>query len=135
MGQRSPLESISELISLGPRDHTERLCWIYKQMTLERVPVTMRDHLMAETWTDPDSPDQLGDKAESLSKQLKCGDPTVASVEESPSHKSVDAVRNSSRPAGKDQKQKTLMKTWACACSTKNMEQKHTIAGCLTGAP
>ncbi len=105
VGQRSPLESISELVSLGPRDHTERLCWIYKQMTLERVPVTMRDHLMAESWTDPDSPDQLGDKAESLSKQLKCADPAVASVAESPDHKSVEAVKNNSRPAGKDKKQ------------------------------
>ena len=76
-------------------------------MTLERVPTTMRDHLMAESWTDPDSPDLLGEKAETLSKQLKCGDPAVASVEDSSAHKSVDAVRNNPRPAGKDQKQKS----------------------------
>ena len=105
VGQRSPLESISELVSLGPRDHTERLCWIYKQMTLERVPVTMRDHLMAESWTDPDSPDQLGDKAESLSKQLKCADPAVAAVVESTDPKSVEAVKTKPRTAEKDKKQ------------------------------
>ena len=46
----------------------------------------------------------LHSEAETLSKQLKCGEPAVAAVEDNSAHKSVDAVRNNPRPAGKDQK-------------------------------
>ena len=110
VGQRSPLESVTELVSLGPRDHKERLCWIYKQMFLERCPADMRGQIMTELWTDPDAPDSFTDKAEEVSKQLKCKALTVGSVEQSP-EKSVDSVKRDNRQSknlgNKGQKSKT----------------------------
>ena len=53
---------------------------------------------MAEPWTDPDL---LGEKAETLFKQLKCGEPAVTAVEDNSANKNVDAVRSNPRPQEK----------------------------------
>ena len=85
-------------------------------MFLERCPAEMREHLMIESWTDPDSPDNLSKKAEALTKQLKCKRPVVESVEKLSETQSVESVRQDTRQSknsgGKNQKNKAGKKAF-----------------------